>query len=417
MHYFAVANTPGSSIDDAIGPLADDLARLILMIESGKRLFVNGQYVPAPHESFIFKDMGYCRVQMYIQSARIVLLCPTDSGFGTLNYVMDRIIIHINAAITKIQATYSSPTDRRTRRCASGMFASNTIKYYPTPSNFRRAYGSGGIEERIFLDGIRHSTNRETQTFGFTWNICDSFVTDRFGSVSQYADEQTMICLNLANRDQSAIREIPMPKDAFELIGLIAGANSKSQVVRVANAKIPWNVASDNFKFYYAYPKKEMKLNDLVVSTLAEKPPPSFSKVAADGPTLLMRILESKGEADPDHLCQVCMKPLWLLSYCISPSANRAFAVCSICANTNAEMIEVANTLPVRKFWHARVMADVKTSVFGLPADLSIPDDIYGPIVRDNWLILKNKISGDYSEILAYCRDRSGQPCKIALLD
>jgi hypothetical protein len=85
----------GSNMKSAIDDVVDELARTIIMIETGRRHFVGTTIVKDPEPMFV-KQLGYCTVNMYVRNSNLIILVPYGIDFATcvallIGRVNDRI--------------------------------------------------------------------------------------------------------------------------------------------------------------------------------------------------------------------------------------------------------------------------------------------------------------------------------------
>ncbi len=425
MHYFTLGK---DAVDSAIGPVLDQLARTILMIESGKQLFVNGVYTLGPHAPFLFKDLGHCKIQLYATSATIVVLLPGNSN-NKLSRVIDRLVGHINTAIAKIQATFVGPMDKRVRRRINAIFSSQMTEYFPTPSNICREQQSYRVEERSFRD-CTFSAPRASGECGFTWNITSTFggLNEKGTSITTYVNDKTAICLDLISGRPLGYEEVKMPATFLDLVNLFSKPGPRPAVVNVSRGRIHHTANHPRINYIRASATVEIKSNDISKkSTILYRSsqPKRYIKAAPadDKSTLLGRVVEAKGEDDPDQVCQVCFKPLWCRTYAIE-RADGMVCVCAICATSIPTMADVVGLMPITTFIHPRTIDEVSESVFGLPTGV-VPSLYAGRsefvFVEGEWLVSQDTHhlhSRDaLLEIVSYCAAREPANVKVLLID
>lgn len=71
----------GSNFTSVISDITDDVARMVIMIESGMRHFVDGKIDPDPKPVFTKKING-CTINMFIKQADLILLLPNHLDFN-----------------------------------------------------------------------------------------------------------------------------------------------------------------------------------------------------------------------------------------------------------------------------------------------------------------------------------------------
>jgi hypothetical protein len=85
----------GENMKSVIASVVDRLAKMIIMVETGLRYFVDGALVANPEPMFV-KSMGYCTVNVYVQRAEMMILVPSGVDFNTcvailISQVNDRL--------------------------------------------------------------------------------------------------------------------------------------------------------------------------------------------------------------------------------------------------------------------------------------------------------------------------------------
>lgn len=99
----------GENITGVIGSIVDELAKLIIMIETGRRHFVAGLRVANP-EPFFVKTMEFCSINMYVNNAKLIVLVPTSVDFNNcIALLIGRVnnILHdLDAAISAVDTMF-----------------------------------------------------------------------------------------------------------------------------------------------------------------------------------------------------------------------------------------------------------------------------------------------------------------------
>lgn len=72
----------GENTKEVISSVVDELAKMIIMVESGLRYFVNGTLVANP-EPFFVKQLDYCTININVVSAELLILVPDEVDFST----------------------------------------------------------------------------------------------------------------------------------------------------------------------------------------------------------------------------------------------------------------------------------------------------------------------------------------------
>ncbi len=235
MHFFATSRIAGDGtggVDGADGPIAaiaEDVARTMLMIETGRRLWVNGVRVSSdtPTEATIVNDMGYCKTAMYVTKASVVMLLPHDV---VPTSVIRRFIVRISTLLANIDEKMGDTDIYRVSDCP---FNDATVHYTPTPSclvadtpvrqitSWDRRHdategASGPIEKRLFVMGAHKDKTRRA---AFTWRVFTkhAFQTENDGLESWVAD-QTTICIDFTGRGMTGVRSVRITDDASCLV-------------------------------------------------------------------------------------------------------------------------------------------------------------------------------------------------------
>ena len=77
MHIISTNRLDASGLSDKD---AEKIAKHIIMVEKGKKCFIDEEEVKDP-EPLMIKDMGYCKVALYCKESDFVILCPHDKDF------------------------------------------------------------------------------------------------------------------------------------------------------------------------------------------------------------------------------------------------------------------------------------------------------------------------------------------------
>lgn len=329
--------------------IADKLARLILMIETGKRLFVNGVKVDNP-EPLTVKDMGYCNVAMYSTEGRIVILCPYEIP---INRAITLLVQKITDFIRKYDET------RPALLLGTTVFERNIISYDEQPANMRGI--NGCTFKRIFR--VDDSWNDRS---AFDWVICDclpAFCDDPV-STFEWCMMRTTIIVDLTGQLQpeSKLIEYPkvssqidiltqcsiIPKDLYEY-----SHYNHTYVTHECFGILPLNMHVSHISLPNNIVSSEMK-DDVTLCVYTSK---NLTLARKTTP------IECKSET-----CQMCYRKLYDQYYAVLHSDKKAYGFCKYCAHTK-KFSKLTTDECVYRLNHSRVLDDVAQDVFGMSGD------------------------------------------------
>jgi hypothetical protein len=142
-----------------------DIAKLMLMIETGKRIYVDGVIVADP-EPFNIYDTGYCKISMMSDTCNIFII-------GEINIPIEQYVLSflnsIDAEIQKIQTPLSTMVETKST------FSNNEIPIKYACSSIYTDDDSF-VTRRIFKFDTRSS-----RTSSFTWNVLRIFPSFKDG--------------------------------------------------------------------------------------------------------------------------------------------------------------------------------------------------------------------------------------------
>lgn len=329
---------------------ADKIARLVIMIETGKRLYIDDQKVKDP-EPFTIKDMGYCKVAMYCTEGRMIILCPYDVDS---NRAISVFVQTITDSIRKYE--YETPG----LVLDSDIFERATMSYDTQPANMRGV--QGGLFKRLFKLDDTHIDDS-----AFEWIIRDtipSFYEDP-KTTFEWTTMRNAIVIDLTGHLQqqhNMLIEYPRVTSQIDILTQ-CGIIPKNTVVHRWYLPPPGGESDECFGIQPLFRNTivcppitvvaEINRSCAVLHTLDSK-----SIILARKSTDVPRICEKE-------VCQICAEMLHDTFYIVFHSKNIAYGFCKFCVRTK-KFHNRARDMLVYRTTHARTIEHVCQDIYGM---------------------------------------------------
>jgi hypothetical protein len=158
-----ILRSSGENTSAVLDGIVDELARLIIMVETGRRHYRgDGERVANP-EPFFTKTMDFCSINMYVNKARLIVLAPKEIDF---NHCIALLIGRVNNKLHDLDAALGK-TDVMFKE--ENAFASTTAEYVRTVDSLIMPKGtSSQVMKRVFTVGDARTT---APNAAFRWEI------------------------------------------------------------------------------------------------------------------------------------------------------------------------------------------------------------------------------------------------------
>jgi hypothetical protein len=378
MHIFSIPTDAVSAVADAAQDTRQELphaveayltgavsaiAKTMLMIESGRRLYDTPDAKADPSAPFMMKDMDYCTVGMFCASAYLVVI-----GHDGLKreLLIDRLITMITKEIDALRSGYVHAS----RLVDSGVFSMTHVKYLPRPTNLISEWVHRG-EERLFVmaSNERELRSARAKNASFVWIINTDFAIDMDNNpVKRWLTNETTVCINLTR--MVVPRDI-LQKDVYQLTAIILAFGIPQTAIKYIaegrNKYIHYNpsVVDD--------PTVIMKGSTLKVNarTLASIDAVNLINVTDGGADFFTRFADAPLDSiNTDEICQYCKKLLHETVYLFSKGIDTYVAICALCMEYEGIFRkDPFKYLPVYQYTHRRTRYDISMSRYGLTKD------------------------------------------------
>lgn len=153
----------GENTSEVLDSIVDELARLIIMVETGRRHYgEDGERVANP-EPFFTKAMGFCSINLYVNKAKLIVLAPKEIDF---NHCIALLIGRVNNKLHDLDAALGKADVMFKEENA---FASTTAEYVRTVDSLIMPKGtSSQVMKRVFTVGDARTT---APNAAFRWEI------------------------------------------------------------------------------------------------------------------------------------------------------------------------------------------------------------------------------------------------------
>jgi hypothetical protein len=313
-----------------------DISKLMIMIETGKRLYENGIRICDPGPLNVY-DTGYCKISMQYDICDIFIITPRDM---TIAQCVLSFVNSIEVEMQKIQ----SPVSKMIR--ATSMFSNIEIPVKYASSSIESSE-EAFVTRRVF----KFNTNTTRRSL-FTWNILHKFpsLNDGVKNDKQWMMHQNGIIVDFTNVVKS-YRQITSTctLDILKDIGII---NDDVNIIYFAITDDGVKARSTNVD------RGQLEFNHKIYEFVSN---PNLKSVNIQN----MNFTDLK--EDRDGCCQCCGDIL------INPNAfglnignNNFIGACNLCVYRNEHISNICIQYHIHSINCGRALKDVCESIYNI---------------------------------------------------
>jgi hypothetical protein len=304
----------------------------MLMIETGKRLYVDGVKVNNP-ESFNVYDTGYCKISMHRCESDIFIITP--HGESIEQYILS-FVNSIDAELQRIQTPISKFTTQGSTFAHNEIHAKNACASMSTSNHLF-------IQRRVFM----FDTTQQRQS-SFTWRIRTHFpeFNDGILNDNDWIRHQNGIIVDLTS-PYTIMRQIKSHKTVNILQEMGVVCETVIHFVAQNGLFIPTTINNRSCPMYG----------------------PTIYNPVINNPTLRTVDLKSMEfvdmKNDPDELCQCCGEQLVNpYAYGINVDNDNVIGICTLCVFTSNETFICSSQYCIHRINCKRNMKDICRSQY-----------------------------------------------------
>lgn len=185
----------GSNFASVIAGITSDVAKMIIMVESGMRHFVDGKIDPNP-KPMLSKKINGCTINMFVKRARLTLLLPDHLDFNTyVTMFISQIDMQLHSVETQLRM-------KHTVFMETNQFAKISREFIPKAGSLILTDDiNSQIMKRSFMVGKKFQSLIDPTAF--QWLVSNELHDDRHLIMDKsdfvwFADN-TMIIVNLTS--------------------------------------------------------------------------------------------------------------------------------------------------------------------------------------------------------------------------